>query len=121
MKQFRKGIDQLDEEGVVQVLRDLDTGDTVPVLAAVGQLQFDVFGHRLGAEFNAPSQISPASYQAIRITDRESADKLRAIGGIRIFTRSDGALVALFENKYRLQRLEADQPELTLTPILAGD
>ena len=33
--------------------------------------------------------------------------------------RSDGAMVALFENKYRLQRLEADEPELTLEPIIA--
>ena len=35
-KQFRKGVAQLDEEGVVQVLRDRDQGDPAPVLAAVG-------------------------------------------------------------------------------------
>jgi peptide chain release factor 3 len=34
--------------------------------------------------------------------------------------RGDGALVALFENRYRLQRLMSDEPELTLKPILAG-
>ena len=39
---------------------------------------------------------------------------------IRILTRGDGALVALFENKYRLQRLMSDEPELTLEPILAS-
>ena len=44
---------------------------------------------------------------------------LRQIGGIRILTRGDGALVALFENRYRLQRLMSDEPELTLQPILA--
>ena len=38
-KQFRKGLDQLNEEGVVQVLKDPDWGDASPVLAAVGQLQ----------------------------------------------------------------------------------
>jgi len=26
----------------------------------------------------------------------------------------------LFENRYRLQRLMSDEPELTLKPILAG-
>ena len=31
-KQFRRGIAQLDEEGVVQVLRDPDLGDQAPVL-----------------------------------------------------------------------------------------
>jgi len=100
-KQFRKGLEQLDEEGVVQVLRDPDMGDTENVLAAVGQLQFEVFAHRLGSEFGAPTEIVSAPYQAIRLTDKQSADRLRQIGGIRILTRGDGALVALFENRYR--------------------
>jgi len=119
-KQFRKGLAQLDEEGVVQVLRDPDMGDADPVLAAVGQLQFEVFAHRLENEFNAPSRIEPAGYQAIRITDEGSVERLRRIGGIRILRRGDGSLVALFENRYRLQRLMSDEPELTLKPILAG-
>lgn len=119
-KQFRKGLAQLDEEGVVQVLRDPDMGDADPILAAVGQLQFEVFAHRLESEFNAPSRIEPAGYQAIRLTDDASVDRLRRIGGIRILKRGDGALVALFENRYRLQRLMSDEPELTLLPILGG-
>ncbi|MFM8650132.1 MAG: peptide chain release factor 3 [Actinomycetota bacterium] len=119
-KQFRKGLSQLDEEGVVQVLRDPDMGDADPILAAVGQLQFEVFAHRLESEFNAPSRIEPAGYQAIRLTDDASIDRLRRIGGIRILKRGDGALVALFENRYRLQRLRSDEPELTLLPILGG-
>ncbi|MBI4882437.1 MAG: peptide chain release factor 3, partial [Actinobacteria bacterium] len=118
-KQFRKGLEQLDEEGVVQVLRDPDMGDTENVLAAVGQLQFEVFVHRLGSEFGAPTELLSAPYQAIRLTDKESAGRLRQIGGIRILSRADGSLVALFENRYRLQRLMSDEPELTLEPIIA--
>ena len=101
VKQFRKGLEQLDEEGVVQVLRDPDMGDASLVLAAVGQLQFEVFAHRLDSEFNAPIEILSAPYQAIRLTDKESPTRLRDIGGIRILARGDGALVALFENHYR--------------------
>jgi peptide chain release factor 3 len=119
-KQFRRGLEQLDEEGVVQVLRDPDLGDAYPVLAAVGALQFEVFGHRLASEFNAPAEILNAGYQAIRRTDPGSAARLREIGGIRILNRSDGALVALFENRYRLARLEADEPDLLLEPLVAG-
>jgi len=119
-KQFRKGLAQLDEEGVVQVLRDPDFGESETILAAVGELQFEVFAYRLGSEFGAPTEILSAPYQAIRLTDKESSERLRRIGGIRILTRGDGALVALFENRYRLQRLESDEPELTLLPIVAG-
>jgi peptide chain release factor 3 len=117
-KQFRRGLEVLEEEGVVQVLRDPDMGDSSLVLAAVGQLQFEVFAHRLESEFNAPVELTGSPYQAIRGTDAKSADRLRTIGGIRILTRgNDGATVALFENKYRLQRLLADEPELTLTSL----
>ena len=119
VKQFRRGLAQLDEEGVVQVLRDPDVGDSHPILAAVGALQFEVLSHRLEHEFNSPAEISSLSYQAIRVTDEESADRLRQIGGVRILKRGDGALVALFENRYRLQRLETDEPKLKLEHILA--
>ena len=118
-KQFRKGLAQLDEEGVVQVLRDPDAGDTDNVLAAVGQLQFEVFAHRLGSEFGAPTEIVSTPYQAIRRTDGRSAARLREIGGIRILSRGNDELVALFENRYRLQRLLSDEPDLTLEPLIA--
>jgi peptide chain release factor 3 len=119
-KQFRRGLAQLDEEGVVQVLRDPLMGDSNPVLAAVGQLQFDVFADRLDVEFNVPIEVGSTPYEAIRLTDEDSAKRLREIGGIRILQRGDGELVALFESRYRLQRIENDQPELTLNHILAG-
>ena len=120
VKQFRKGLAQLDEEGVVQVLRDPGMGDAAPILAAVGQLQFDVFADRLDAEFNAPIELLTAPYESIRLTDEESAKRLREIGGIRVLERGDGHLVALFESRYRLQRIEGDEPDLMLAPILAG-
>jgi len=119
-KQFRKGLDQLGEEGVVQVLKDPDWGDASPVLAAVGQLQFDVFANRLDVEFNAPIELSSAPYQAIRLTDRESAGVLREKTGVRILARGDGRLVALFENKYALARIEQNEPDLALEHIIAG-
>lgn len=119
-KQFRRGLEQLDSEGVVQVLRDPNQGDANPVLAAVGQLQFEVFADRLDVEFNAPTEVSPSPYESIRFTDESTADRLREIGGIRILCRSDGRLVALFESRYRLQRLENDEPDLVLEPITVG-
>ena len=119
-KQFRKGLAQLDEEGVVQVLRDPDMGDAAPILAALGQLQFDVFADRLDVEFNSPIEILSAPYDSIRLTDEASAKRLREIGGIRVMARGDGRLVALFESRYRLQRIEADEPQLTLDHIVAG-
>ena len=45
---------------------------------------------------------------------------LREKAGVRILARFAVTLVALFENKYALQRIEQNEPELTLEPIIAG-
>jgi peptide chain release factor 3 len=118
-KQFRKGVSQLDEEGVVQVLRDPDLGDQAPMLAAVGPMQFEVAVHRLENEFGAPVELSPTGYKVARRTDEASAPALRAMSGVRVLDRSDGALLALFESPYWLARVEAEQPELKLERLVA--
>lgn len=118
-KQFRSGIQQLDEEGVVQVLRDPDFGDQVPVLAAVGALQFEVATHRLETEFNAPVELTMTRYRVARRTDEDSRAALRAMQGVDVLERSDGVLLALFESVYWLERLEREQPELTLERLVA--
>src|SRR5690606_37136398 len=118
-KQFRNGITQLDEEGVVQVLRDPDYGDQAPVLAAVGALQFEVAKHRLESEFGAPVELTMTGYKVARRTDEASRPTLRAMQGVDVLTRSDGVLLALFESAYWLDRLVQEQPELTLERLIA--
>ncbi len=118
-KQFRNGINQLDEEGVIQVLRDPDFGEQAPVLAAVGALQFEVATHRLENEFGAPVELSMTRYRVARRTDEASRPELRAMQGVDVLGRSDGALLAVFESVYWLERLEAEHPELTLDRLVA--
>lgn len=118
-KQFRKGVSQLDEEGAVQVLRDPNTGDSAPILAAVGQLQFEVATHRLENEFGAPIELTQTPYTIARKTDPESTDALRAMQGVEVMTRDDGTHLALFESKYWMDRVVMDHPELTLERMVA--
>jgi len=118
-KQFRSGISQLDEEGVVQVLRDKDLGDQAPVLAAVGPMQFDVALHRLENEFGAPVEMMPTAYKVARLTDEESEPTLRAMSGVTVLQRVDGARYALFESPYWLERVERENPDLTLDRLVA--
>lgn len=118
-KQFRRGIAQLDEEGVVQVLRDPDEGDQAPVLAAVGPMQFEVAVHRLENEFGAPVLLTSTPYRLARRTDATSADALRPMKGVRILSRADGTLIALFESQYWVARLEQEHPELVLDRLVA--
>ncbi len=49
IKQFQKGLEQLGEEGAIQVFKPLSGYEVV--LGAVGVLQFEVVAHRLAAEY----------------------------------------------------------------------
>jgi len=118
-KQFRKGIAQLDEEGVVQVLRDPELGDQAPVLAAVGPMQFDVALHRLEHEFGAPVALEPTAYTLARRTDPAGAVALAGMRGVRVLRRADGTILALFESPYWVERLESEQPDLLLERLVA--
>ncbi|HAY67262.1 MAG TPA: peptide chain release factor 3, partial [Acidimicrobiaceae bacterium] len=120
-KQFRSGVAQLDEEGVVQVLRIPDVGDQAPIFAAVGPLQFEVAKHRLENEFNTPVELSPTSYSVARVTDAESIPLLRGLRGVEIVERSDGAIWALFESAFRVRQVAQDKPEATLERLMADE
>jgi peptide chain release factor 3 len=119
-KQFRRAVEQLDSEGVVQVLRNEVRGDAAPVLAAVGPMQFEVVAARMKAEFNVEARMEPLGYTLARRTDAASAPELGRQRGVEVFTRSDGAILALFSDKWRYQYIAKELPELTLEPLVAA-
>ena len=119
-KQFRRGIGQLAEEGVVQVLRSDRRGDASPVLAAVGPMQFDVTVARLAQEFGAPVTVEQLPYRVARRTDAASAVEVDGLPGVEVFARAgDGTLLALVTNKWRLAGIEHSHPQLRLEPLVA--
>ena len=119
-KQFRKGIEQLDEEGVVQVLRSEFRGDHAPVLAAVGPMQFEVVAARLQTEFNAPVRLEPLGYSLARLVDAADREKLSGTSGVEVLERRDGEHLALFVDKWRLQTVQRHHPDLELRAMAAA-
>ena len=118
-KQFRKGITQLDEEGVIQILRTADGGDREPILAAVGEMQYEVALHRLTNEFGAEVVFESTPWNVARRTDTAGAAVLTEVRGVEVATRSSGVPVALFTNRHRLEAVERDHPDVLLDPIIA--
>jgi peptide chain release factor 3 len=119
-KQFRRGIEQLEQEGTVQVLRSDRRGDQAPVLAAVGPMQFEVAQHRMAGEFSAPVSLDFLPYQLARLTDRDTAKALTGQSGVEVLERGDGALLAVFADKWRLSRVQRDFPDAYLEPLVAA-
>jgi peptide chain release factor 3 len=119
-KQFRRGIEQLDHEGVVQVLRSDLRGDQAPVLAAVGPMQFEVAEHRMAHEFNSPISLDRLGYSLARRTDVEGRDRLRGQRAVEVLSRTDGVLLAVFSDRWRLQSVERDLEDILLAPLVVS-
>ena len=65
-KQFRQGLDQLLQEGVIQALYLRNSSIKTPLLAAVGPLQFEVVQFRLESEYGAESRLEAAPWTVVR-------------------------------------------------------
>lgn len=75
-KQFHKGIEQLSEEGAIQVFRQANRTEDM-VLGAVGQLQFEVFQYRIKSEYGAEVGLTYLPYSFARwIESHEAIEKL---------------------------------------------
>ena len=114
-KQFRKGIEQLSEEGVVQVYYSIDAIRREPILAAVGQLQFDVVEARFLQEYNVKTRTSPLPYVAARWPDA-TLDQIRKLDGLGTGTvlakDANGQLVCLFTSTWNMQRVIDQHPSI---------
>src|SRR4029450_6969445 len=119
-KQFRRGIEQLDSEGVVQVLRSDRRGEQAPVLAVVGPMQFEVATHRMEHEFGAPVELERLPYSLALRTDAASAAAVSTARGAEVLQRTNGELVAVFGDKWSLRVFKAKHPELTLESLVAA-
>ncbi|KAL7570332.1 hypothetical protein ACA910_017176 [Epithemia clementina (nom. ined.)] len=121
-KSFRKGIDQLLDEGAVQALRQRnDDGGGPLMLAAVGQLQFEVVQARLLNEYNVESIMEPLSYSLARWVDAgwDAVDKADADGklfGIMIVQDRWKRPVLLFRNDWKASSLAEEVAYLQLKP-----
>jgi peptide chain release factor 3 len=119
-KQFRKGLVQLDEEGVIHVLRREDYGDAEPILAGVGELQFEVAAHRFEHEFGAPVRMQALPWEVARRIDAADADALRGQFRTVVVTDSRGGHLALFASAVALDKAVADHPDIDFRPLGTG-
>ncbi|MGW4099079.1 peptide chain release factor 3 [Mycobacterium sp. NPDC004974] len=120
-KQFRKGIEQLEQEGVVQVLRSDKRGEQAPVFAAVGPMQFEVAAHRMATELSAPISLENLPYQVARVVRPEDADFVNRQVSAEVLTRSDGVMLVLFSTPWRLEGFQRDNPDIKLGSLVAAE
>ncbi len=124
-KQFRKGVSELREEGAVQIMYSVDEAKRDPILAAVGQLQFEVVQFRLQNEYGVETLLEQLPYSVARWVEG-GWEALKQAG--RLFNTvtvkdSWGRPVLLFRNEWNCQQVEGDHPKLllrTVAPVVSG-
>jgi peptide chain release factor 3 len=120
-KQFRQGLEQLLQEGVIQILHLKDAIVKVPLLAAVGPLQFEVVQFRLLSEYGAESRLEAAPWTVMRwlpqtMTD-EQCEQLQLPTGSRIAKDSDGNTVVLFANDWSAAYFQQTNPKIEIAKL----
>jgi peptide chain release factor 3 len=120
-KQFRQGLDQLLLEGVAQAFHLKDTASRVPLLAAVGPLQFEVLQYRLETEYGAETRRETAPFTTVRWlpegTTPEALDTLSLPTGGRFAWDGDQHAVALFPSEWSMKYFSQQNPNLVLSPL----
>ncbi|NJL87786.1 MAG: peptide chain release factor 3 [Leptolyngbyaceae cyanobacterium SM1_1_3] len=124
-KQFRKGVTELREEGAVQIMYSADEAKRDPILAAVGQLQFEVVQFRLKSEYNVETLLEPLGYSVARWVEGgwEALEQAGRLFNTVTVKDSWGRPVLLFRNEWNCQQVEGEHPKLKLSkvaPVAAG-
>ncbi len=124
-KQFQKGVNELREEGAVQIMYSIDESKREPILAAVGQLQFEVVQFRLRNEYNVESILDPLPYSVARWVGGgwDALEKAGRLFNTVTVKDSWGRPVLLFKNEWNCQQVEGEHPELDLraiAPVASG-
>lgn len=79
-KQFVKGINQIAQEGAIQIFQEYNTGMEEIIVGVVGVLQFDVLKYRLENEYNVEIRLENLPYEHIRWIENDEIDMDRLTG-----------------------------------------
>jgi peptide chain release factor 3 len=124
-KQFATGIEQLAQEGTVQLYRPPAGRAGDLVLGALGQLQFEVVKYRLESEYGVEVRVEAVPWQLARwVTRADGApvdlDALHdAVEGMVVLDVRDRPVV-LFDREWALRTAEQMHPEYRFAETATG-
>ena len=116
-KQFVKGINQIAQEGAIQIFQEYNTGMEEIIVGVVGVLQFDVLKYRLENEYNVEIRLENLPYEYIRWIENEDVDMdhLSGTSDMKKIKDLKGRPLLLFVNAWSVGMTEDRNPGLILT------
>jgi peptide chain release factor 3 len=118
-KQFIKGINQLSEEGTIQVYKQPNIGVEELIIGVVGALQFEVLEYRLKNEYGVDIIMENLPYQYIRWINGEdfNPEKLSLTMDSLLVEDQDLNPVVLFINEWSISRVAERNENVSLKEI----
>jgi peptide chain release factor 3 len=119
-KRFREGLGQLLQEGVVQAFQFKDSAQRVPLLGAVGPLQFEVVQYRMQTEYGAESRLETGPWKIIRwvnSADGTPLDETTLPTGARLAFDAAGKPVILFQEQWSCDFFAQRYPKVQLSAL----
>jgi peptide chain release factor 3 len=114
-KKFDEAVNQLAEEGLLQVFRPVH-GSAHPVVGVVGALQFDVIAARMGSEYGIPCQVDVLAYTTARwpvpVAGTPAGPLKLPFEGVLQATDRLGRPVLLFASEWGLNRCLDQNPDM---------
>ncbi len=104
-KQFVKGIEQIAQEGAIQIFQEFNMGMEEIIVGVVGVLQFDVLKFRLQSEYNVEILLDTLPYEYIRWVDSDDVDLNSLVGtsDMKKIKDMNGRPLLLFVNEWSPQ------------------
>ncbi|MCZ0717736.1 peptide chain release factor 3 [Aerococcus kribbianus] len=115
-KSFHKGMEQLVQEGAIQLYKTWHTEEYI--LGAVGQLQFEVFQARLLNEYNSEVTMEAMGRKMARWIKEDDLDPKMSSSRNLLCKDRFGQPVFLFENQFALNWFAGKYPDVTLDSLL---
>lgn len=116
-KQFIKGINQIAQEGAIQIFQEYNTGMEEIIVGAVGVLQFDVLKFRLEYEYGVEIQLEILPYEHIRWIENANIDvsDLNVTSDTKKIKDLKSNPLLLFVNRWSIQMALERNPGLVLS------
>ena len=127
-KQLKKGLDELAQEGSVQLFRPPEGRDGEAVIGAVGDLQFEVTKYRLETEYKVDVRLEDLPFEFARWVERADPKSKEPIELVRFereragsgFLDVRGRPVVLFKGDWQLEIATREFKELLFKETVSG-
>ena len=118
-KQFVKGMEQIAQEGAIQIFKEPGGGFEEVIVGVVGVLQLEVLEHRLKTEYNVDIRMQSLPYQYIRWIENEEVNlrSLNITSDTKALEDFKERKLLLFTSQWNINWATEKNPDLKLVDV----